>query len=392
MDATDGRHMPAEIARDGSRSIWAQGWRRYVGLSVLLTYLLYVGSAVTKYSGGVGAVVGCAILAAFAVCWLVTIVRAIEVVRAGQAISRRYWIAYGVLAALSAAELPLAHAAAFVMCIYLTVATVIYLGARAAPVVAALALAALLVPVAIPSWHVSLSGSFDDVTPVALPVVAISIYGFIQVHRGNFALAEARAQLASLAAENERSRIARDLHDLLGHSLTTITVKAGLATRLGQADPARALQEIAEVEALARRSLADVRAAVANYRDVTLTGELATGRELLRAASITADLPYAVDIVDPAHHELFGWVVREGLTNIVRHSHASSCAVRLSASTVEIVDDGVGGTASGNAGPPGNGLKGLRERVAAAGGVVDAGPLEPRGWRLRVSLSPAGGA
>ena len=391
MDATDGRRTPAEAGWAG-RQRWSQGWRRYVGLSVLLTYLLYVGSSVTKYSSGVGAVFGCAILAAFAVCWLVTVVQAIEVVRAAQMISRRYWIAYGVLAALFVAELPFAHAAAFVMCIYLTITTVIYLGARAAPVVAALALAALLVPVAIPSWHVSLSGSFDDVTPVALPVVAISIYGFIQVHRGNFALAEARAQLASLAAENERSRIARDLHDLLGHSLTTITVKAGLATRLGQADPARALEEIAEVEALARRSLADVRAAVANYRDVTLTGELATGRELLRAASITADLPHAVDVVDPAHHELFGWVVREGLTNIVRHSHASSCAVRLSASAVEILDDGVGGTVSGNAGPTGNGLKGLRERVAAAGGVVDAGPLKPRGWRLRVSLSPADGA
>jgi two-component system sensor histidine kinase DesK len=392
VDATDGRRIPAEAGRVGGQRRWSHGWRRYVGLSALLAYLWYVGGAVTRYSGGIAAVLGCAILAAFAVCWLVTVVQALEVVRAGQMLSRRYWIPYGVLAALFAAEVPLAHAAAFVLCIYLTIATVMFLGARAAPVVAALALAALLVPVAIPSWHVSLNGSFDDVTPLALPVVAISIYGFIQVHRGNFALAEARAQLASLAAENERSRIARDLHDLLGHSLTTITVKAGLATRLGQADPGRALEEIAEVEVLARRSLADVRAAVANYREVTLTGELASGRELLRAAEITADLPHAVDVVDPAHQELFGWVVREGLTNIVRHSHASSCAVRLSASAVEIVDDGVGRTGPGSAGPPGNGLKGLRERVAAAGGVVDAGPLEPQGWRLRVSLSPSGGA
>jgi two-component system, NarL family, sensor histidine kinase DesK len=390
VDASDGRHAPAAAGVAGPQSIWTRGWRRYAGLSVLLAYLWYVGGAVTKYSRGAGAVFGIAALAAFAVCWLVTVVQATDVLRAGQTIPRRYWIPYGVLVALFAAELPFARAAAFVLCIYLTIATVIFLGARAAPVVVALALAALLVPVAIPSWHTSLSGSFDDVTPLALPVVALSMYGFIQVHRGNLELAEARSQLASLAAENERSRIARDLHDLLGHSLTTITVKAGLATRLGQADPARALEEIAEVEALARRSLADVRAAVANYRDVTLVGELATGRELLRAASITADLPHAVDVVDPAHQELFGWAVREGLTNIVRHSHASSCAVRLSASAVEIVDDGVGGTVRGSAGPPGNGLKGLRERVAAAGGVVDAGPLEPRGWRLRVSLSPTG--
>jgi two-component system sensor histidine kinase DesK len=178
-------------------------------------------------------------------------------------------------------------------------------------------------------------------------------------------------------------------------------VKAGLAARLGapgqdRARQKQALQEIAEVETLARQALADMRAAVANYRDVTLAGELATGRQLLRAAGITADLPRAVDMVDPAHQELFGWVVREGLTNIVRHAHASSCAIRLTASGVEITDDGVGGDPPG--GPPGapagtrpgHGLTGLRERVAAAGGVVDAGPAEPTGWRLRVRLTPAG--
>jgi two-component system sensor histidine kinase DesK len=199
--------------------------------------------------------------------------------------------------------------------------------------------------------------------------------------RGNRALSEARSELARLAAENERSRIARDLHDLLGHSLTTITVKAGLARRLGETDPARALQEIAEVESLARRSLADVRAAVANYREVTLAGELATGRELLRAAGIVADLPGAVEVVDPAYQELFGWVLREGLTNVVRHAHASVCVVRISRSSVEILDDGVGSTACS-----GSGLAGLQERVGAAGGVVEAGPNLPRGWRLRVEL------
>jgi two-component system sensor histidine kinase DesK len=245
--------------------------------------------------------------------------------------------------------------------------------------VAVMSVAALLVPVAVGSWHVSLAKSFADVTPVAIPVVAVVTAAVIQVMRANQALAETRAELARLAAENERIRIARDLHDLLGHSLTTITVKAGLARRLGLADPEGAVAQITEVEDLCRRVLADVRAAVSGYREVTLASELARGRELLRVSGITAHFPTATDVVGPAHQELFGWAVREGVTNVIRHSQARSCEVRVSPSCVEIIDDG-----HGSAAPPGNGLSGLRERAAAAGGGVDAAPAQPTGWRLRV--------
>ncbi len=348
-------------------------------LALPLVYLVYLADAVSQNSRGVGEVVGFVIIAAFVVCWLT--MSAVATGACG------FWLSYAILTALFLAELPFAHAAAFVLCVFLTMLIVAKLGQRSLPAVIAFSVAALVVPVAITSWHVSLAKSFDDVTPVAIPVVALAMFAAVQVFRGNEALAEARAELARLAAENERIRIARDLHDLLGHSLTTITVKAGLARRLGAIDTGRANQEIAEVEVLARQSLADMRAAVTNYRDVTLTGELATGRELLRAAGIAADLPRAADLVEPAHQELFGWVIREGLTNIVRHAHASTCTVRLTPSSVEIVDDGVGGSAAA-----GNGLSGLTERVAAAGGVVDAGPLQPRGWRLLVSLAPAGSA
>jgi two-component system, NarL family, sensor histidine kinase DesK len=358
---------------------WTQGWRRFVLPTVFLVYLGYVAQSVGNNNHGNAALVGYAILVAFAVAYLVLVAGGPD------GSSTRFWTLYGICFALFLAELPVARAAAFVMCLYLAAMSVARLDARAAPIVAAMAVAALVVPSVIPGWHQDLGNAWGTVTPVAIPVVAIASLGVRQVFRSNRELAEARVQLARLAAENERFRIARDLHDVLGHSLTTITVKAGLARQLGETDPARSRQEIAEVEDLARRSLADVRATVSNYRDVTLAGELATGRELLRAAGVDADLPRAVDAVDPANQELFGWVVREGLTNVVRHAHASSCSVRLSSCSVEIVDDGVGENGGSGAG---NGLAGLRERVAAAGGVVDAGPVQPKGWRLRASLSP----
>jgi two-component system sensor histidine kinase DesK len=372
---------PAETEWVAGQVKWARGWRRVVFPGVFLVWLLQVVGATADDSRGAAAVAGYVIVAAFCTCYLFIIPAC------WREAPRPFWALYAALVTLWVAELPFARADAFVMCVFIVVVSVARLGARSAPVVVALTLMALLIPVAIPSWHDGIKTAINNGTAISIPVTALAMFGFFEVMRGNRSLAEARSELARLAAENERARIARDLHDLLGHSLTTITVKAALARRLGQTDPARALVEIGEVEALARRSLADVRAAVANYREVTLAGELASGKELLRAAGIAADLPTAVDIVDVRHQQLFGWVLREGLTNVVRHAHASSCSVRLWTSSVEIVDDGVGGTPLAE-----GGLAGLRQRVAAAGGLVDAGPVQPKGWRLRVCLGTEIGA
>jgi two-component system sensor histidine kinase DesK len=349
---------------------------------VFLIYLVAVASAITQYSHGPAEILGFIALGAFCAVYIGAVAHTWD------GSPRPFWTFFAAAVGLFLIILPTARANAFIMCVFLVVLLVARLHGRSAPYVAGLTLLAVFVPVLIPSWHDGIGTALENGTAIAIPLVGLAMFGFFSVMRGNHALAEARAELAVLAAENERIRIARDLHDLLGHSLTTITVKAALARKLGASDPAGALTEIEEVERLSRRALADVRAAVANYREVNLAGELATGRELLRAAGIAADLPRAVDSVDERAQELFGWVVREGLTNVVRHSHATTCSVRLGQGAIEILDDGVG--SSGVTANRGTGLSGLEERVEHAGGVLETGPVEPRGWRVSVRLAPQG--
>lgn len=355
---------------------WARGWRRVVYPSLFLAYLIQVGGAIpSDTTSDVGRVAAYLVLAAFVggyAVWMPT---------AWHRDRRSYLLGVGIMTALTIAELPFAHADALVMGVFVSALTVVRFGEWGLLVVLGFTLVAVFLPPAVPSWHDSITTGFGNGTAIAIPLAGMAMFGFGRVIRGNLLLSDARTELARLAAENERTRIARDLHDLLGHSLTTISVKAELADRLVEHDPVAAAREIREVAALSRRALSDVRATVANYREVTLAGELATGRELLRAAGIIGELPPAAEVVDNGTQELFGWVVREGLTNVVRHSHARTCRVRVSTSTVEIVDDGVGG-----AGTCGNGLSGLAERVASVGGVIEAGPVEPRGWRLAVTL------
>jgi two-component system sensor histidine kinase DesK len=365
---------------DVRRARWASGWRRIVFPGVFLFYLGQTGHGIGVHSHGAAAVAGYLVLAAFATCY----VRALPEVMGG--VHGRFWWWYGALIGLMLVELPFAHEDAFVMATFVVVLSMASLGARAWPIIVALLALTLFLPPLIPSWHAGV----DTDAAFGIAVVTLAMYGFFEIIRSNRALTDARAEVARLATENERSRIARDLHDLLGHSLTTITVKAGLARRMADVDPDRALAEITEVEELARRSLAEVRAAVAGYREVTLTGELASGRELLRAAGVEADLPRSTEGVRADLHELFGWVVREGLTNVVRHARATRCTVTLTADTIEIVDDGIGGRggAGSRAGTgTGTGLAGVRERVAGAGGTFDSGPASRSGgWRLHAQV------
>jgi two-component system sensor histidine kinase DesK len=353
---------------------WATGWRRVVFPGIFCFYLGQTVHGVAVHSRGWVAVAGYVVLAAFAVAY----VRALTGVMDRR---RAFMWAFAAMVALLVLELPIAHQDAFVMSTFIVAVSLAAWGRRAVPIVAALVLAAVFVPPLVPSWDASV----DVDAAVTTALVGVALYGFFEIVRANRELTVARAEVAHLAAEGERSRIARDLHDRLGHSLTTITVKAGLARRLADTDPDRAAREIGEVEELARRALADVRNAVTGYRDVSLTGELAAGRELLRVVGIEGDLPGSTDGVRDDLHELFGWVVREGLTNVVRHANASHCTVTLTRDTIEIVDDGLATRPSSG----GSGLRGLQERVESAGGTLTAGPagaVGRVGWRLRVEV------
>jgi two-component system sensor histidine kinase DesK len=354
--------------------MWGSGWRRYFFPAFWLVYLGQAADGVSKHSHGLAAVVGYLLVVAFAATYLAALPLGWD-----GASRQLFWILYAVGYALTAVEAFFAGHDALVFCVYLAVLTVSTRTAGAVPAVAGLVAATALLPRFVPSW----GGRIDWNGGLTVFLVSFAMFGFFMIIRSNIELSAARSEVARLAAENERTRIARDLHDLLGHSLTTITVKAGLARRVADRDPQRAAEEIAAVEQLARRTLVEVRAAVAGYRDVTLAGELATSHEVLRAAGIEAELPGAIDVVDADAVEPFGWVLREAVTNLVRHSRAERCTVTVGPRWIEIADNGRGATPTTQ---PGNGLIGLRERLEAIGGTVSAGGTG-RGWRVRAELS-----
>ncbi len=211
-------------------------------------------------------------------------------------------------------------------------------------------------------------------------------------------LRETRAELAGMAVADERLRIARDMHDLLGHSLSLITLKAELAGRLLDADPARAAREIAGLESVARRSLGEVRAAVTSYRQPTLAAEIAAARHMLAAAGMDCQVDGDTSaVLPPATDALLAWTVREGATNVVRHSGARKVRITVTATgdeaSAEIGDDGVGppweaGRSPGTRG--GSGLTGLTERARNAGGEISAGE-GPGGKGFRLLVRVPGG-
>lgn len=225
--------------------------------------------------------------------------------------------------------------------------------------------------------------------PAITGIIAVAVCAANHYHREKH-LRQAELKLSHdevrrLAALAERERIGRDLHDLLGHTLSLITLKSELAAKLFERDPQAARREIVEVERVARDALAQVRRAVSGIRAAGLAAELASARLLLESCDVQLDYRLGDVVLPPEVETVFALTVREAITNIQRHAQALKARVELVAQGGEvrltIEDDGRGGAIE-----PGNGLAGMRERLRALGGRLDIESRPGRGTHLVAAL------
>lgn len=359
---------PVVPERRGGRWRWTFGAPLW-----LIFYVQEIGAVWSTDAGRAAQVVGLAATIGFVVLYVVGPPLVLT-------LDWRDWRRGGLVALaglISLAAFPAAGASGMDAFPFIAVLAFVVLQTRPALwITGALMALAVVLGRTVPGWHEDSGGLVFSIA-----LAALAAFGFTNLIRRNIQLQQARDELARLAVTEERERFARDLHDVLGHSLTVITVKSELAKRLVSRDPARAEAEVADIERLAREALADVRATVAGYREANLAREISTARQALEAAGIEAELPHALDAVEGQRREAYAWVVREGVTNVLRHSGARHVLVRVDRDCVEVRDDGRG-AARPDLASAGHGLTGLAERISAVGGRLHAGPLPGGGFRL----------
>lgn len=379
--------------------------RRLIGLSVGLLYLIPLGHVVAGYSGAklVFAAIGLtAIVAAY-------LGAALSVRNWADPVPWYTWAVVGVFTAL-VVVLPLAFGREWIgLPVYLAVVYAITLPFRWSPI------GIVAAPVLAFVQALLLDASVGTAASITLTTFSIGLM-MVAFRRARILvnqLRAARGEVARLAATEERLRIARDLHDLLGHSLSLIVLKSELARRLAERDPsqvAKVAVEVGDIESVARQALADVREAVSGYRQRTLTDELDSARAILGTAGVDVVVRTSGGPLPDQLDGLFGWAVREAVTNVVRHAGATQCEITVTYDgDGRSAGDGAGErNGDGNGGParlqvrdngrgagayaPGNGLTGLTERIEDAGGSVEAGPVPTGGFRLAVHLPLASSA
>lgn len=219
-------------------------------------------------------------------------------------------------------------------------------------------------------WALHLNGWFLLFAGGLSFVIGISNIHFAQRNRTNKKLIKAQEEIEHLAKVAERERIARDLHDVLGHTLSVIILKSELAGKLMDRDRRRAGEEIREVEQISRQALAEVREAIRGYRSQGLPAELAQAKATLETAGVAVKYETAQISLPALQESVLSMAVKEAVTNVVRHARARNCRLRLEQQNgccrLEIEDDG-----RGSSEPEGNGLRGMRERVEMLGGTLN---------------------
>lgn len=267
-----------------------------------------------------------------------------------------------------------------------------FLGEVGPPAIAVRWLLALLGVIGVHTWIAGLTPHFWIPAAVISLLVGGTNIHFAEVRRKDRALIRAHQEAERLAKVAERERIARDLHDLLGHTLSVIVLKSELAAKLSDRDPARAAAEIQEVEHISRNALAEVRRAIHGYRGERLEDELDSGRRALTAAGVSLETEITPLTLEADEERALALALREAFTNVIRHARARQCRVSLhqdgAAVRLIIEDDGVGGSLA-----EGAGLSGMRARMAEVGGTLERDGR--RGTRLTLTVplrqdAPAG--
>lgn len=244
-------------------------------------------------------------------------------------------------------------------------------------------IAAVVAIAGLEGWLLHLSNGFIFPAMFLSTFIGGGNIFFAQRTRHIEKLRRAHDEIEHLAKIAERERIARDLHDVLGHTLSLITLKSELAGKLIERDAVQAKKEIHDVEQTARQALADVRQAIGGYRSKGLVEEIKHAQATLETAGVKADVRSMPVVLSATHESVLSLVLREAVTNVVRHAQARNCRVQLERANghcrLEIQDDGRGGSSA-----EGNGLRGMRERVEALGGRVERDTR--RGTRLTIEL------
>jgi two-component system sensor histidine kinase DesK len=220
---------------------------------------------------------------------------------------------------------------------------------------------------------IAVTRMWSELTPLLIIVVLIAVVNTINIWLIDRSVAADELRV-ELATSEERESVARDVHDLLGHSLTVVKLKAELAARLVDRDPDRARAELAEIVRLTGEAISGVRGTVTGLRADGLAAQVQASRAALDSAGISAEVAGDAGAISPAQSLPASWILREATTNILRHAHAKHVRIGIEPGTVIVEDDGVGIRAKA-----GNGLRGMAERAAAADAV------------LRVERSSAGG-